>query len=72
MPGYIKKPVKDWAVFVCKDDTLYNVPKAHSRATTHFFITPCVYKHGIPRSTLQGAQLIFSGLFTYWRRLNEQ
>jgi len=34
--------VKDWAIFACKDDTLYRVPKAHNRTTTHFFITPAV------------------------------
>jgi len=45
MAGVIKKGVngqsftKDWAVFACKDDTLYRVPKAHNRATTYFFIT---------------------------------
>ncbi|VAW68486.1 hypothetical protein MNBD_GAMMA10-90 [hydrothermal vent metagenome] len=27
---------KDWAVFACKDDTLYRVPKAHNRTTTPF------------------------------------
>jgi len=28
------------AVFACKDDTLYSVPKAHNRTTTHFLTTP--------------------------------
>ncbi|VAW68834.1 hypothetical protein MNBD_GAMMA10-1490, partial [hydrothermal vent metagenome] len=38
--SYAKKLAKDWAVFACKDDTLYRVPKAHNRATTPFLTTP--------------------------------
>jgi len=54
--------VKDWAVFACKDDTLYRVPKAHNRATTHFLLRPLFIQQGTPRSTLQSTQLIFLGL----------
>jgi len=47
--------------FSCKDDTLYRMPKAHKRGAIRFFIMSHIYKHGTPRSTLQGVQLIFSG-----------